>query len=159
MEEEEFYSVEMAPLQQYQSKRQCLISCSDESYLQSRYHPSFAHIQSTVNGLSGFFEWIYFLSLLTHTRVFTDSLKECDEQLRQILETKQQISVALYEAVTGQESPHRGLLLRGDASDLQQGETLVREAISEGEKKASSEVTFQCIIYLCYFTFSLHLQN
>lgn len=84
MEEEEFYSVEMAPLQQYQN-----------------------------------------------------SLKECDEQLRQILETKQQISVALYEAVTGQESPHRGLLLRGDASDLQQGETLVREAISEVENLQS----------------------
>lgn len=65
------------------------------------------------------------------------SLKECDDQLRQSVEAKQQVSVSLYEAVTGQECPHRGLLLKGDASDLQQGETLLQEAISEVENLQS----------------------
>lgn len=31
--------------------------------------------------------------------------------------------------------PHKGLLLRGDASDLQQGETLLKGAIDEGESE------------------------
>lgn len=40
---------------------------------------------------------------------------------------------ALYENVVRQEAPHKGLLLRGDASDLQQGETLLLAAIHEGK--------------------------
>ncbi|XP_030017115.1 rho guanine nucleotide exchange factor 18-like [Sphaeramia orbicularis] len=64
---------------------------------------------------------------------YQDSLKERDEQIKQSLEEKQQLIVELYETVTGRESSHRGLLLRGDASDLQQGETLLRGAINEVE--------------------------
>lgn len=50
----------------------------------------------------------------------------------QCLMEKQQFFASLYEDVTGQESPHRGLLLRGDPTDLQQGETLLKGAIDEG---------------------------
>uniref|UniRef100_A0AAV2JUF2 Rho guanine nucleotide exchange factor 18 n=1 Tax=Knipowitschia caucasica TaxID=637954 RepID=A0AAV2JUF2_KNICA len=64
---------------------------------------------------------------------FQRNLKECDEKLRQIVEMKQQICVSQFEAVTGHECPHTGLLLRADATDLQQGETLLQEAISEVE--------------------------
>lgn len=64
---------------------------------------------------------------------YQDSLKERDEQIKQSLEEKLQLSVELYETVTGRESSHRGLLLRGDASDLQQGETLLKGAINEVE--------------------------
>lgn len=68
---------------------------------------------------------------------YQKSLKEYDDQLRQSVEAKQQVCVSLYEAVTGQECPHRGLLLKGDASDLHQGETLLQEAISEVENLQS----------------------
>lgn len=64
---------------------------------------------------------------------YQDSLKEIDEQIKQSLEEKLLLSVELYETVTGRESSHRGLLLRGDASDLQQGETLLKGAITEVE--------------------------
>uniref|UniRef100_A0A8C6V158 Rho/rac guanine nucleotide exchange factor (GEF) 18a n=1 Tax=Neogobius melanostomus TaxID=47308 RepID=A0A8C6V158_9GOBI len=64
---------------------------------------------------------------------YQKSLKEYDDQLRQSVAAKQQVLVSLYEAVTGQECPHRGLLLKGDASDLQQGQALLQEAISEVE--------------------------
>lgn len=40
---------------------------------------------------------------------------------------------ALYETVAKRETPHKGLLLRGDASDLQQGETLLVAAIRDGK--------------------------
>uniref|UniRef100_A0A3B4ANF4 Uncharacterized protein n=1 Tax=Periophthalmus magnuspinnatus TaxID=409849 RepID=A0A3B4ANF4_9GOBI len=75
-----------------------------------------------------------------------DSLKECDDLLRHSVEAKQQVCVSLFEAVTGQECPHRGLLLRSDTSDLQQGETLLQEAIREGE-----EDTCSCSIFTKHF--------
>lgn len=55
-----------------------------------------------------------------------------DEHIKKCLTEKQQMFAALYENVAKQESPHKGLLLRGDASDLQQGETLLLAAIREG---------------------------
>uniref|UniRef100_A0A3Q3XET5 Uncharacterized protein n=1 Tax=Mola mola TaxID=94237 RepID=A0A3Q3XET5_MOLML len=56
-----------------------------------------------------------------------------DEHIKQSLVEKQQILAALYDTVMGQVTPHRGLLLRGDASDLQQGESLLMGAIYEVE--------------------------
>nr|XP_033505412.1 rho guanine nucleotide exchange factor 18a [Epinephelus lanceolatus]XP_033505413.1 rho guanine nucleotide exchange factor 18a [Epinephelus lanceolatus]XP_033505414.1 rho guanine nucleotide exchange factor 18a [Epinephelus lanceolatus]XP_033505415.1 rho guanine nucleotide exchange factor 18a [Epinephelus lanceolatus] len=64
---------------------------------------------------------------------FQDMLKMRDDQILQSLTEKQQIFAALYETVTEQETPHKGLLLRGDATDLQQGGTLLRGAINEVE--------------------------
>lgn len=61
-----------------------------------------------------------------------DQLKLRDDLIKQSLAEKQKIFAALYETVMEQEVPHKGLLLRGDASDLQQGETLLKEAIDEG---------------------------
>ncbi|XP_074545627.1 rho guanine nucleotide exchange factor 18a [Halichoeres trimaculatus] len=72
--------------------------------------------------------------VLTHRlQQFQDILKMRDDQIKQSLAEKQQIFAALYETVTEQETPHKGLLLRGDASDLQQGETLLKGAIDEVE--------------------------
>lgn len=62
-----------------------------------------------------------------------DLLKLRDDLIKQSLTEKQQILAALYQKVMEQETPHKGLLLRGDASDLQQGETLLKEAIDEGK--------------------------
>lgn len=56
-----------------------------------------------------------------------------DDLIMQNLTEKQQIFAALYETVMEQETPHKGLLLRGDATDLQQGETLLIGAIDEGK--------------------------
>lgn len=56
-----------------------------------------------------------------------------DDLIEQNLAEKQQIFAALYESVMEQETPHKGLLLRGGASDLQQGETLLKGAIDEGK--------------------------
>ncbi|XP_041658257.1 rho guanine nucleotide exchange factor 18a [Cheilinus undulatus] len=64
---------------------------------------------------------------------FQDILKIRDDQIKQSLTEKQQIFAALYETVTEQETPHKGLLLRGDMTDLQQGETLLKGAIDEVE--------------------------
>ncbi|XP_070701663.1 rho guanine nucleotide exchange factor 18a [Pempheris klunzingeri] len=64
---------------------------------------------------------------------FQDILKMRDDQIKQSLTEKLQIFAALYETVTEQETPHKGLLLRGDATDLQQGETLLKGAIDEVE--------------------------
>lgn len=61
-----------------------------------------------------------------------DALRLYDEHIKQCLTKKQQALAALYEIVMKQETPHKGLLLRGDASDLQQGETLLTGAIQEG---------------------------
>lgn len=63
-----------------------------------------------------------------------------DDQIKQCLAEKQQIFAALYETVTEQVTPHKGLLLRGDASDLQQGETLLKGAIDEGESNSSLQL-------------------
>ncbi|KAM7400321.1 hypothetical protein PAMA_004830 [Pampus argenteus] len=64
---------------------------------------------------------------------YQDVLKERDDQIKQSLAEKLQIFAALYEGATGQETPHKGLLLRGDATDLQQGATLLKGAIDEVE--------------------------
>lgn len=55
-----------------------------------------------------------------------------DDLIKQSLGEKQKIFAALYETVMEQEAPHKGLLLRGEASDLQQGEVLLKGAINEG---------------------------
>ncbi|XP_041805895.1 rho guanine nucleotide exchange factor 18a [Chelmon rostratus] len=64
---------------------------------------------------------------------YQDVLKMRDDLIMQNLTEKQQIFAALYETVMEQETPHKGLLLRGDATDLQQGETLLIGAIDEVE--------------------------
>lgn len=63
----------------------------------------------------------------------SDQLKMRDDLIKQSLSEKQQIFAALCETVLEQEVSHKGLLLRGDASDLQRGETLLKGAIDEGE--------------------------
>lgn len=40
--------------------------------------------------------------------------------------------------MVGQKTPHGGLLLRGDASDLQQGEALLSGAIEEGKTRKTT---------------------
>ncbi|KAG8014293.1 Rho guanine nucleotide exchange factor 18 [Nibea albiflora] len=62
---------------------------------------------------------------------YQDILKARDDLITQNLAEKQQIFAALYETVMEKETPHKGLLLRGDASDLQQGEMLLKGAIDE----------------------------
>ncbi|XP_022077185.2 rho guanine nucleotide exchange factor 18a isoform X2 [Acanthochromis polyacanthus] len=71
--------------------------------------------------------------LLARLQYVQDSLKAKDQLIIQSLTEKQQIFAALYEDVTSQEIPHKGLLLRGDVADLQQGETLLNGAINEVE--------------------------
>ncbi|CAB1460313.1 unnamed protein product [Pleuronectes platessa] len=71
--------------------------------------------------------------LIAKLRHCQDALKEWDDQIIQSLTGKQQIFAALYERVMEQETPHKGLLLRGDATDLQQGEMLLKGAIDEVE--------------------------
>ncbi|XP_034038350.1 rho guanine nucleotide exchange factor 18a isoform X2 [Thalassophryne amazonica] len=56
-----------------------------------------------------------------------------DVHIVQSLTEKLQIFAALSETVTKQESPYKRLLLRGDAMDLQQGETLLKGAIDDVE--------------------------
>ncbi|KAF7222185.1 rho guanine nucleotide exchange factor 18a [Nothobranchius furzeri] len=71
--------------------------------------------------------------LITKLQHYQNLLQERDELIRQSLTQKQEVFAALYEEVMGQTPPHKGLLLRGDAADLQQGETLLNEAIEEVE--------------------------
>ncbi|XP_036939232.1 rho guanine nucleotide exchange factor 18a [Acanthopagrus latus] len=71
--------------------------------------------------------------LTSKLQQYQDALKVRDDLIEQNLAEKQQIFAALYESVMEQETPHKGLLLRGEASDLQQGETLLRGAIDEVE--------------------------
>ncbi|XP_071347867.1 rho guanine nucleotide exchange factor 18a [Trachinotus anak] len=71
--------------------------------------------------------------LITQLQHFQDALKERDDRIIQSLAEKQQIFAALYENTMEQETPHKGLLLRGDATDLQQGGTLLKAAIDEVE--------------------------
>uniref|UniRef100_A0A3Q2P8D0 Rho/rac guanine nucleotide exchange factor (GEF) 18a n=1 Tax=Fundulus heteroclitus TaxID=8078 RepID=A0A3Q2P8D0_FUNHE len=72
--------------------------------------------------------------LIAKLQHFQVLLQQRDEQIKQSLEEKQQIFAALYNDVVGEENPYKGLLLRGDASDLQQGEALLTGAIDEVEK-------------------------
>ncbi|XP_061834777.1 rho guanine nucleotide exchange factor 18a isoform X2 [Nerophis lumbriciformis] len=71
--------------------------------------------------------------LITRLQEYQDCLKERDDQIKQCLTEKLHISKALYKDLTGLESPSKGLLLRGDPADLQQGETLLQGAIVEVE--------------------------
>ncbi|KAM6948376.1 rho guanine nucleotide exchange factor 18a [Aplochiton taeniatus] len=65
-------------------------------------------------------------------------LGERDAQITQVLCDKLQIFAAIIQAVTGrEEEAHARLLLRGDSSDLQQGETLLIGAIIEVENLQS----------------------
>lgn len=75
----------------------------------------------------------FLISYVTLCCYSSDLLKLRDDLIKQSLTEKQQILAALYQKVMEQETPHKGLLLRGDASDLQQGETLLKAAIDEGE--------------------------
>ncbi|XP_054622988.1 rho guanine nucleotide exchange factor 18a isoform X2 [Dunckerocampus dactyliophorus] len=72
--------------------------------------------------------------IITRLQEYEDRLKERDEQIKRCLSEKLHIYSTLYMDVTGLESPSRGLLLRGDPTDLQQGETLLTGAINEVEK-------------------------
>ncbi|XP_072219371.1 rho guanine nucleotide exchange factor 18a isoform X2 [Leuresthes tenuis] len=71
--------------------------------------------------------------LISILQRFQDILKVKDDQIKQSLTEKQQSFATLYKYVTKKETPHKGLLLRGDSSDLQQGEELLNEAIEEVE--------------------------
>ncbi|TNN58056.1 Rho guanine nucleotide exchange factor 18 [Liparis tanakae] len=74
-----------------------------------------------------------YLKLTATLQQFQDNLKMRDELIMQCLAEKQQLFAALYETITEQETPHKGLLLRGDATDLQQGTSLLKGAINEVE--------------------------
>lgn len=58
-----------------------------------------------------------------------------DAEIAHSLTDKLQLFSDLVESVAGVEdvSHHSRLLLRGDASDLQQGEQLIKGAITEGD--------------------------
>ncbi|KAI3374773.1 hypothetical protein L3Q82_021329, partial [Scortum barcoo] len=71
--------------------------------------------------------------LTAKLQMFQDALKMRDDLIKQNLTEKQQIFAALYKSVMEQETPHKGLLLRGDNTDLQQGVTLLQGAIDEVE--------------------------
>lgn len=65
----------------------------------------------------------------------------------QCLMDKQQIFASLYETVMEQETPHKGLLLRGDATDLQQGETLLKGALNEGKSmRQQHQINFYSVL-------------
>ncbi|CAN9503463.1 unnamed protein product [Ophioblennius macclurei] len=70
---------------------------------------------------------------ITRLQHFQDLLKERDDKIKQNLAEKQQLFAALYENVTEREMTQKGLLLRGDGAELQQGETLLKGAIDEVE--------------------------
>uniref|UniRef100_A0A674DC17 Rho/rac guanine nucleotide exchange factor (GEF) 18a n=1 Tax=Salmo trutta TaxID=8032 RepID=A0A674DC17_SALTR len=72
---------------------------------------------------------------LARLRDFQERLYVKDTQIVQSLTEKLQMFADMAEAVTGMEdvAAHACLLLRGDASDLQQGETLLKGAITEVE--------------------------
>uniref|UniRef100_A0A674PNB7 Rho/rac guanine nucleotide exchange factor (GEF) 18a n=1 Tax=Takifugu rubripes TaxID=31033 RepID=A0A674PNB7_TAKRU len=68
---------------------------------------------------------VFTVAVLTICLCSVDALRLCDEHIKQCLTKKQEVFAALYKNVMKQEIPHKGLLLRGDASDFQQGETLL----------------------------------
>ncbi|XP_029379987.1 rho guanine nucleotide exchange factor 18a [Echeneis naucrates] len=70
-------------------------------------------------------------ALISKLQHYEDALRERDFQILQCLTEKQRIFAAFYSSVLEQETPHRGLLLRGDASDLQQGGVLLQGAMDE----------------------------
>nr|XP_057925120.1 rho guanine nucleotide exchange factor 18a isoform X2 [Doryrhamphus excisus] len=90
-----------------------------------------ALIRDAINHLSE--EDALHQEIITRLQEYQDHLKERDEQIKRCLSEKLLIYSTLYKDVTGHESPSRALLLRGDPTDLQQGETLLKGAISEVE--------------------------
>ncbi|XP_051943076.1 rho guanine nucleotide exchange factor 18a [Hippocampus zosterae] len=90
-----------------------------------------AHIRDAINRYSA--EDKHFQELMSRMEEYQERLKARDEHIKLCLSEKLQIFSAMYEDMTGQESPAKGLLLRGDAADLQQGETLLNGAIREVE--------------------------
>ena len=66
-----------------------------------------------------------------------DQLSQKDAVILQALTEKLQLFADMAESVAGLEdtASRSRLLLRGDASDLQQGETLLKGAITEGRTK------------------------
>ncbi|XP_077415749.1 rho guanine nucleotide exchange factor 18a isoform X2 [Vanacampus margaritifer] len=79
----------------------------------------------------------HFQELMSRLQEYHERLKVRDEHIKLCLSEKQHIFSAMYQDMTGQESPPRGLLLRGDPTDLQQGETLLKGAINEVESLQS----------------------
>lgn len=65
-----------------------------------------------------------------------------DAQIVQSLKEKLRIIAGFSETVIGQEMSHTKLLLRGDATDLQQGEAMLKGAIEDGE----DAVSYYCTI-------------
>lgn len=66
-----------------------------------------------------------------------ERLNQKDTVIQQALTDKLQLFVDMAESVTGLEDTvsRSRLLIRGDASDLQQGETLLKGAITEGRTR------------------------
>ncbi|XP_019712328.1 rho guanine nucleotide exchange factor 18a isoform X2 [Hippocampus comes] len=75
----------------------------------------------------------HFQELMSRLQDYQERLKAKDERIKLCLSEKLQIFSTMYQDMTGQESPTKGLLLRGDPADLQQGETLLKGAIHEVE--------------------------
>ncbi|XP_077379213.1 rho guanine nucleotide exchange factor 18a isoform X2 [Festucalex cinctus] len=75
----------------------------------------------------------HFQELMSRLQEYRERLKVRDENIKLCLSEKLHIFSAMYQDMTGQESPSRGLLLRGDPTELQQGETLLKGAINEVE--------------------------
>lgn len=80
-----------------------------------------------------------FLPCLQHVWFSSERLALKDAQIAQSLAEKLQLFAELSECVAGlEDSGSRSrLLLRGDTSDLQQGETLLKAAITEGTSTTS----------------------
>ncbi|XP_077580653.1 rho guanine nucleotide exchange factor 18a [Stigmatopora nigra] len=71
--------------------------------------------------------------LSSRLQEYQERLKLRDEHITQFLSEKLNIFSSMYEDLTDREIQPRGLLLRGDPTDLQQGESLLRGAIHEVE--------------------------
>ncbi|XP_061654341.1 rho guanine nucleotide exchange factor 18a isoform X1 [Phyllopteryx taeniolatus] len=90
-----------------------------------------ARIRDAINRCSE--EDKLYQEVMSRLQDYQERLKVRDEHIKQCLSEKLHIFSAMYEDITGKESPSRGLLLRGDTTDVQQGETLLKGAIHEVE--------------------------
>ncbi|XP_077472069.1 rho guanine nucleotide exchange factor 18a isoform X2 [Stigmatopora argus] len=81
--------------------------------------------------------------LTSRLQEYQERLKVRDEHITQCLSEKLNIFSSMYEDLTDREILPRGLLLRGDPTDLQQGETLLKGAIHEGKSQLSPRSTFK----------------
>ncbi|XP_061695900.1 rho guanine nucleotide exchange factor 18a [Syngnathoides biaculeatus] len=90
-----------------------------------------ARIRDAINRCSE--EDKLYQEVMSRLQEYQERLKVRDEHIKQCLSEKLHIFSIMYEDLTGQESPPRGLLLRGDPTDLQQGETLLKGVINEVE--------------------------